>query len=118
VKPGLYQFLASASLIGLILLGLAWELWLAPLHPGGSSLVYKVLPLLAPLFGILRGKLYTYRWSTLLIWLYFTEGAVRAWSDSGLSARLAWVEIVLALAFFLAAALFVRSAAKTPLVDR
>jgi uncharacterized membrane protein len=38
---------------------------------------------LLPLFGILRGKLYTYRWSTLLIWLYFTEGVVRAWSDGG-----------------------------------
>ena len=118
MKPALLQFLASASLIGLILLGLAWELWLAPLHPGGSALVYKVLPLLAPLFGILRGKLYTYRWSTLLIWLYFTEGAVRAWSDTGLSAALAGVEVTLSIVFFLAAALFVRSAAKTPSKDR
>ncbi len=118
MKPGGLQFLASASLIGLIFLGLAWELWLAPLHPGGSSLVYKVLPLLLPLFGILRGKLYTYRWSTLLIWLYFTEGAVRAWSDTGLSSRLALLETGLALVFFLAAALYVRSAAKTPLADR
>lgn len=114
MKPAHLQFLASASLIGLILLGLAWELWLAPLHPGGSSLVYKVLPLLAPLFGILRGKVYTYRWSTLLIWLYFTEGAVRAWSDTGLSARLALLEVALSLVFFVAAALYARSAAKTP----
>jgi uncharacterized membrane protein len=118
VSPGRLQFLASASLIGLILLGLAWELWLAPLHPGGSSLVYKVLPLLAPLFGILRGKVYTYRWSTLLVWLYFTEGAVRAWSDTGLSARLAGLELALALVFFVSAALFVRSAAKTPRSER
>ncbi len=102
------QFVASASLIALILLGLAWELWLAPLRPGGSWLVLKVLPLLAPLFGILRGKLYTYRWSTLLIWLYFTEGVVRAWSETGVSAWLAGIEVALSLQFFVAAVLYVR----------
>ena len=69
---------ASALLVALIALGLAWELWLAPLKPGGSWLVLKVLPLLAPLFGVLRGKRYTYQWSTLLIWLYVAEGATRA----------------------------------------
>src|SRR5690606_28653235 len=37
---------ASVCLIGLIALGLAWELWLAPLRPGGSWLVLKVIPLL------------------------------------------------------------------------
>lgn len=106
--PGILQATASASLIGLILLALAWELWLAPLHPQGSWLVLKVLPLLVPLFGILRGKLYTYRWSTLLIWLYFTEGVVRAWSDQGLSSQLAMLELTLAIIFFVSAALFTR----------
>ena len=100
---------ASSSLIGLIFLSVAWELWLAPLHPGGSWLVLKVLPLLAPLFGILRGKLYTFRWSTLLIWMYFIEGTVRAWSDAGLSSRLATLEWVLALIFFISAAFFTRA---------
>ena len=106
--------LASASLIGLIGLAVAWELWLAPLRPGGSWLVLKVLPLLLPLFGILRGKVYTYRWSTLLIWLYFTEGAVRAWSDAGLSSRLALLEIGLSLTYFAAAALYARNHGKPP----
>ncbi len=101
--------LASASLIGLILLGLAWELWLAPLRPGGSWLVLKILPLLLPLFGILEGKVYTYRWSTLLIWLYFTEGAVRAWSDRGFSADLALLEVALSLVFFFSAAFYARA---------
>ncbi|MBI5330473.1 MAG: DUF2069 domain-containing protein [Betaproteobacteria bacterium] len=114
MNPRALQALASATLIGLILLGVAWELWLAPLRPGGSWLVLKVLPLLLPLFGILHGRLYTYRWSTLLIWLYFTEGSVRAWSDSGLSARLGMVETALAVTFFLAAALYARGAAKSP----
>jgi len=43
------HYASIASLIALIILCLAWELWLAPLRPGGSSLVFKVLPLLLPL---------------------------------------------------------------------
>jgi len=35
------QMLSSISLIGLIFLCLAWELWLAPIRPGGSWLVLK-----------------------------------------------------------------------------
>ncbi len=109
MNPRLLRYSASASLVALIFLCVAWELWLAPLRPGGSWLVLKVLPLLPPLFGILRGKVYTYRWSTLLIWLYFTEGVVRAWSERGLSSQLGLVEVVLSLAFFAAAALYARN---------
>lgn len=108
MSPALLRNLTAASLIGLIALSVSWELWLAPLKPGGSWLVLKVLPLLLPLFGILRGKVYTYRWSTLLIWLYFTEGTVRAWSDRGDSATLALIEIVLSLVFFVSAAWYSR----------
>jgi uncharacterized membrane protein len=108
MKAAWLQAAASASLIALIFLCLVWELWLAPLRPGGSWLVLKVLPLLAPLFGILHGRVYTYRWSTLLIWVYFAEGVMRAFSEEGISRWLAAAEIVLSLAFFLATALFVR----------
>ena len=38
---------AVAALLALIVLCVAWELFLAPLRPGGSWLVLKVLPLLA-----------------------------------------------------------------------
>jgi uncharacterized membrane protein len=100
--------ITSASLIALIALCVAWELWLAPQRAGGSWLVLKVLPLLAPLFGVLRGNRYTHRWVTLLIIAYFVEGAVRAYTDSGLSARLAWTEIALALMLFASAIAYVR----------
>ncbi|MBM4180898.1 MAG: DUF2069 domain-containing protein [Betaproteobacteria bacterium] len=109
INPAHYRYAASASLIALIFLGVAWELWLAPLRSGGSWLVLKVLPLLLPLFGILHGRVYTYRWSTLLIWLYFTEGVVRAWSDTGLASTLGMLEVLLALVFFAAAALYTRN---------
>jgi uncharacterized membrane protein len=99
---------ASISLVALIMLCLAWELWLAPLKIGGSLLVLKTLPLLLPLFGILRGKRYTYQWASMLILLYFTEGAVRAWSEQGLSAGLAFLEVLLSLIFFVCAIFYAK----------
>lgn len=102
------QLGASVSLIGLILLTLAWETVLAPLKPGGSLLMLKALPLLLPLFGILRGKRYTFQWSSMFILLYFTEGTVRAWSDQGLSAGLAMAEIALSIIFFSCAIFYAR----------
>jgi uncharacterized membrane protein len=100
---------ACAALIALILLALAWELVLAPIRPGGSWLVLKTLPLLAPLRGVLHGRRYTFQWSSLAVWAYFAEGVVRAWSDHGASATLAAVEIVLSLAYFGSAVAFLRS---------
>jgi uncharacterized membrane protein len=97
---------AVASLLGLIVLGLAWELWLSP--TGRHMLAWKVLPLAIPLAGLLKNRMYTYRWVSLLVWLYFTEGVVRATSDRGLSVPLALVEIVLCLALFAACAVHVR----------
>ncbi len=108
MSPRVFNMITSASLIALIVLCVAWELWLAPQRPGGSWLALKVLPLLAPLFGILRGKRYTHQWLTLLIIAYFVEGVVRAYSDSGLSAQLARIEIALTLVLFASAILYVR----------
>jgi len=99
---------AWVALVALIFLCVEWELFLAPLKPGGSWMVLKVVPLLFPVFGILRGKRYTFQWTTLLIWLYFAEGVTRAWSDRGLSARLAALEVVLSLAYFACAIGFIR----------
>jgi uncharacterized membrane protein len=95
--------LATGCLIAMILLGLAWEIFLAPIRPGGSWLVLKVLPLLAALPGVLRGRRYTLQWSTLLIWFYAAEGATRAYTDAGLGAALALAELALSLAYFWAA---------------
>ncbi len=108
MSPRALNVITSASLIALIALCLAWELWLAPQRAGGSWLVLKVLPLLIPLFGILRGKRYTHRWMTLFIIAYFVEGVVRATTDKGLSAQLAGIEIALTLVLFVSAILYVR----------
>jgi uncharacterized membrane protein len=102
------RWLAVGSLVGLILLGLSWELFLAPLRPGGSWLALKALPLCIPLAGLLKNRMYTYRWVSLMVWLYFTEGAVRAYSDKAPSNYYAFIEVLLCLALFTACALHVR----------
>ncbi|RYX93888.1 MAG: DUF2069 domain-containing protein [Comamonadaceae bacterium] len=102
------RFLAVGSLLGLIVLGLAWELWLAPLRPGGSWLVIKVLPLCVPLAGLLKNRMYTYRWVSLLVWIYFTEGVVRGYGDKPPGNWLGLLEVLLCLSLFTACALHVR----------
>jgi len=104
----LTRILSVASLLGLIVLGLAWELVLAPVRPGGSLLALKVLPLCLPLIGLLKNRMYTHRWVTLMVWLYFTEGVVRAYSDRPPSNYLAMVEIALCLSLFASSALHIR----------
>ncbi len=104
----LTRHLAVGSLLGLIILGLAWELWLAPLRPGGSWLALKVLPLCIPLAGLLKNRMYTYRWVSLLVWIYFTEGVVRGWSDKPPGNWLGLLEVVLCLVLFTACAMHVR----------
>jgi uncharacterized membrane protein len=97
---------AVTCVAALILLGLAWELWLAP--TGRGTLALKVLPLLLPLPGLLKNRMYTYRWLSLLVWLYFAEGVVRATSERGVGALLAAIEIMLCLLLFAACAAHVR----------
>ncbi|MGE5450825.1 MAG: DUF2069 domain-containing protein [Acidobacteriota bacterium] len=102
------RWISVGSVSMLIVLGLAWELKLAPLPGGTGALAWKVLPLTFALAGLLKHKLYTYRWLSLLVWLYFTEGVVRATSDHGLSQQLAVIETTLSIALFTACALYVR----------
>ncbi|WP_050468927.1 DUF2069 domain-containing protein [Herbaspirillum chlorophenolicum] len=98
---------AIVSLISLILLCVAWELALAPLRPGGSWMVLKVIPLLLPLRGVLKRDVYTMQWSSMLILVYLAEGLVRATSDaSHTSMLLGWAEVALSCVYFLCALLY------------
>jgi uncharacterized membrane protein len=100
---------AVTSLIVLFLWLLAWEIFVAPLHPGGSLLALKALPLLLPLRGVLKRDLYTLQWSSMVILIYLVEGIVRAWSDRAeLSRLMALGEALLVCAYFLFAVLYLR----------
>jgi uncharacterized membrane protein len=112
------RVLAVGSLLALIALGLAWELFAAPLRPGGSWLALKVLPLCIPLAGLLKNRMYTYRWLSLMVWLYFTEGVVRASSDRAPGNYLAALEVLLCLTLFAACVLHIRLRLKNAKNDK
>ena len=101
--------LVIGQFAAMILLGLAWELWLAPLRPGAWLLSLKVVPLILALPGLIRGQIRTYQWWSMVVMLYLTEGLVRGSSDSGLGAILGWIEAVLASGTFAAILLYVRA---------
>jgi uncharacterized membrane protein len=103
------QTLRGASLVlggALLLLGLAWELWLAP--TGRGTLALKVLPLALALPGLWRHRLYTYRWLSLLVWLYVLEGLLRSTTEGGVAALLAGLEVALAVLLFAVATAYIR----------
>jgi len=99
-KANVLRLAASVALVALIALCLAWELWLAPLRPGGSYLALKAAPLGIPLPGILLGRRYTYQWSSMFVLAYFAEGVMRAWGERDLSQTLALAEVALSAVFF------------------
>ena len=100
--------LAVGCVLGLIALGLCWELWLAPLRPGGSWWAIKVLPLCLPLAGLLKLRLCTYRWVSLLVWLYVMEALVRVMTDPYPGGLLAGLQLALSLGLFVACVTHVR----------
>ena len=102
-----YAIGAAAALVALIVLALLWERWLAPLRPGGSALVFKALPLAFALPGVLRRRLYTFQWASMLVLVYVAEGVVRGMTDAQPSARLGWLETAIAVLFFACALAYV-----------
>jgi uncharacterized membrane protein len=112
-SPGLQaarrtRALALACCGALIALCVLWEAVLAPVQAGASWwLAAKALPLLVALPGLARMRMYTYRWLSLLVWLYFTEGVVRA-VDAPPARYLALAEVALAMGLFAACVAHVR----------
>ena len=105
------RWTANVSLWLLFFLCLAWEIFLAPLRPGGSLLFLKALPLAFAFRGVAKGSIYTMQWAAMLVLLYLMEGVMRVMSDPpGLGILLAWFEIVLSVAFFFSAIFYVRPA--------
>ena len=94
--------IALTAWIAMILLCVLWEMWIAPIRPGGSWLVLKALPLLLPLHGLLRAENKSYQWALLLILLYLFEGSARAFEPAPFG-TLAWLELFLVVTFFGAA---------------
>ena len=108
--PDRTRHLAVACVAALAALSVAWELWLAPLRPGGSLLALKALPLAAALPALARGRVRAYQWWSMLMLVYVAEGAVRAVSDPGAPGRmLGVVALVLSVAAWVAIVAHVRA---------
>ncbi|CAM5473321.1 MULTISPECIES: DUF2069 domain-containing protein [unclassified Thauera] len=114
MNPQIFVRVSSFALLGLIVLSVVWEGWLAPLRPGGSWMILKAVPLLPAVFGILRGKRYTSQWVSMLSLLYFTEGVLRA-TDPGLMGVFAIIEATLATALFVSTTFHARYTAPSRL---
>ena len=103
------RMLCVISLVLLIAVCVAWESFLAPLRSGGSWMVLKALPLLAILPSILKGRRYTYQYSSMLILFYFTEGVMRLFDADALSRMCAGLEVLFSVIFFVACLIFCRN---------
>jgi len=99
------RVVAVASAIALIALCIGWELVWA--RTGHGTLVLKALPLVIALPGLLKHRMYTYRWLSLAIWLYVAEGLVRI-TDRAPADWCAGVEVALGVVLFVACAAQVR----------
>jgi uncharacterized membrane protein len=100
--PSPWQRAAVASVTALILLELLWELWLAPLRPGGSWLALKALPLALLWPGLARGARRPRQWLALLLPLYLAEALVRALTETGRHALAAWTAAAVIVVAFIA----------------
>ena len=106
------QQAAVVSLVGLIAVSLAWELWIAPLRPGGSWLALKALPLCLALAGVLKGKMYTYQWSCMLVLANFAEAVMRLFDATAASRWCAAAALLLSVVFFVACLAYVKQQRK------
>jgi uncharacterized membrane protein len=114
LKPRLFYALTLFGYFGIMLLLPVWYGWLAP--PSALSprvaLIVLLLPLFAPLRGLLHARSYTVAWSLFLSVIYFTHGVVEAYSGSGAARWLALAEVALSLFWLVGGILFIRAQAR------
>lgn len=102
-----YVLIASAAIVDLIVLCVAWEWLISPLRPGGSWLVLKALPLIIMLPGIWRANVYTMQWSSMVILIYTTEALTRI-TESGWNMWMAILELILSVTIFIALLMYLK----------
>lgn len=110
--PKPWPVLTTVLAVALIVFGLAWELVLDPIRPGGSWLAIKVLPLVFALRGLWAGKMYTFKWMSLLVWLYVGEALVRIVGLSETERLLAWNSLAISVALSVAVLMGARAQIK------
>jgi len=116
-QPGIYpvSFFRGLTLIGYFSLMAGfylWHLWIHPLekHLISIILLLQIGPLMLPLFGLLKAKVYTHAWSMYLAIYYFIVGVWYAGSDEQFYFGL--YIIFTSLVFFTGTLFFTRLAGK------
>lgn len=102
-------WVALTGYFGLLILLWSWHVWLAPPRHWPTALVLAILllPLAAPLRGLVHGRPYTFAWTTFLALFYFLHGISEAVGNP--AARIyAVIEILLSLTLFTGAMLYAR----------
>ena len=104
------------TLIGyglLILLLVMWYgVWSPSTLPLGLVLFFLLLPLMFPLLGMIRGKIYTHAWMSILILFYFIHGVGEAWTTPE-DRTYAIAEIILSLVVYVGSMAYVRLSKKS-----
>ena len=108
-RPLFLYYLTLTGYFGTLALLVIWYGWAAPSpqFPVSLVLLILVLPLFAPLRGLLHGRRYTIAWSCFLAVCYFTHGVVEAYS-SPVTRHLGLLEVTLTSLWFLAALTYIR----------
>ena len=109
-KAQVFRSVTLGGYFGIWLLLPAWYLWLAPATGLPRTFIaFLLIPLLFPLPGLVRGRVYTYKWSLFLSLLYFLHGVGEAWTVP--AERLyAGLEVGLSVLWFGGAIGYVRAA--------
>lgn len=74
-SPALWRWTALTGFFGTLVLLLLWIIWIdPPAAPRSVVLAMALLPMLAPLRGLLHGRRYTHSWASFLALPYFAFG--------------------------------------------
>ena len=112
-----YLRLARTGYWGLWLLIPVWLLWLAPATYGGANQLtgnklisagLLWLPLWLPMYGIIKGKAYTFAWANFIVMIYFLHSLTNLWVSTGMYQFLALVELILASIMFIGCTYYAR----------
>lgn len=86
-----------------------WEGHLAPIGKDSSLLILKGLPIIIPIFGLLRNSIKTYQYTLLLLLPYFIEGVFRGYAENGIHRLMAIGEIIISLLIYMSLLAAVKS---------
>ena len=102
------QYSCTILLILFIIFLILWESVLAPIRPGGSTLVLKAIPLCFPFLGILKGVRRSFQKLSLILQFYFLEAFVRVFDAFPVN-LFAFIEFLLSLILFILLILFLKA---------